>query len=126
MTDYGAAMTSIYHNPRCSKSRAALSLLGEHGINPEVILYLDHPPDVPALRAIIEKLGGTAHDIIRDTEQIYKDLGLSDDVPEAVLLEAIAGHPILLQRPIVVSGDKAAIGRPPERVLSLITQEDSP
>lgn len=113
-------MTRIYHNPRCSKSRATLSLLQEHDIDPEVILYLDAPPDMTTLKTITRALDCSIHDIMRTGESVYKTLGLVDgDHNEEELLQLVIDNPVLLERPIVTHNDKAAIGRPPENVLSL-------
>lgn len=110
----------IYHNPRCSKSRQTLALIRDRGIEPEVVDYLKQPPTVEELKRIIGMLGIPAHQLVRSTEAEYKRLGLSADSSEAELLEAIVREPRLLQRPIVVSGDQARIGRPPEQILDLL------
>ncbi len=111
----------IYHNPRCSKSRQTLALLQENDIEPEVILYLETPPSENELKAVLKKLGLTARDIIRKSEQIYKDLNLSDQtITEAALITAMSANPILIERPIVINGKKARLGRPPEAVLEII------
>ncbi|MCU4676966.1 arsenate reductase (glutaredoxin) [Catenovulum sp. 2E275] len=113
----------IYHNPRCSKSRETLALLQEHGIEPEVILYLDTPPSIEALAELATKLNvESVHDFIRDKEAIYKELDLDDLMSDEELLPLMNEYPKLIERPIVVKGDKAVIGRPPENVLSLINQ----
>ncbi len=110
---------TIYHNPRCSKSREALKILQQHGIAPVIIDYLKNPPGVEALRS----LGLPARALIRDNEDEYAELNLSDPAKsDAELFEAIAQHPILLQRPIVVTGNRALIARPPERVHELLKQ----
>ncbi len=112
---------TIYHNPRCSKSRATLSLLQDHGIEPEIVEYLNHPPTASDLKQLLEKLGIPARDLVRSTEQTYKDMNLSDGtLSDSALIQAIADNPILMQRPIVVTEDRAAIGRPPEMVLKLL------
>ena len=110
----------IYHNPRCSKSRQALALLKENGVEPEVVKYLKKPLDEAALRGLLTKLGLKAHDILRTKEGEYKQLGLSPDTPEEEILAAIVQHPILLERPIIVKGNRAIIGRPPENVRELL------
>lgn len=113
-------MTTIYHNPRCSKSRATLELLESQGIDAEIILYLEQPPDATTLSSIIEKLGCSVKDIIRKGENIYSELGLSEKtLSDEELIDIVTKNPKLLERPIVVNGDKAAVGRPPESVLSL-------
>jgi len=114
--------TVIYHNPRCSKSRATLALLTERGIDPEVIKYLDNPPSVSELRQILGQLGKQPQDILRFNEQVAKDaeLARSDKRSEAQWLELMVANPVLIERPIVVSGGKARIGRPPETVLEIL------
>ena len=112
---------TIYHNPRCSKSRQTLQLLQDKGVEPEVVLYLQDAPSTAELSEIKNKLGASARDFIRSGERVYKDLGLNDpDLGEQDLITAMAENPILIERPIVVVGDKAAIGRPPENVLDLL------
>lgn len=114
-------MTTIYHNPRCSKSRATLALLQEHGVEPTVVRYLDAPPDAAALRAITGMLGCSIRDIIRTGEDAYRELNLADKtLTEAALIDIVAANPKLLQRPIVINGDRAAIGRPPQNVLAIL------
>ena len=110
---------TIYHNPRCSKSRATLALLHERGHSPEIIEYLTAPPDSSTLHALANKLGLPLSGIVRTGEQVFKDNNLTNANDDA-LATAISKHPILLQRPIVVSGDRAAIGRPPESVLEIL------
>ncbi|MEL7486159.1 MAG: arsenate reductase (glutaredoxin) [Pseudomonadota bacterium] len=111
----------IYHNPRCSKSRAALALLEENGVDVEVIRYLETPPDAPALKTMIAALGVAPRDLLRVNEAPYKELKLCDlTLSDEALIDAMAAHPILIERPIVVDGDRAVIGRPPESVLTLI------
>ena len=114
-------MVSIYHNPRCSKSRATLALLQEKGIAAEVVLYLDTPPDVPTLHALLQKLGmHSARALMRRNEELYKTLDLANSaLSEDQLLQAMVQHPKLIERPIVINGDRARIGRPPEAVLEL-------
>jgi arsenate reductase len=111
--------TRIYHNPRCSKSRATLALLEERGIEPEIVEYLKTPPDAERLKALLRKLGISAADLIRKNEKEWKEAGLAADADEDALIELMARHPILIERPIVEVGDRARIGRPPERVLEL-------
>ncbi|BCX88679.1 arsenate reductase (glutaredoxin) [Methylomarinovum tepidoasis] len=112
----------IYHNPRCSKSRATLALLREHGIEPRIVEYLKQPPSRGELEAILGKLGfDDPRRLMRTKEKVYKELGL--DAPDADrdrLIEAMLANPILIERPIVVAGRKAAIGRPPENVLEIL------
>jgi arsenate reductase len=110
---------TIFHNPRCSKSRATLALLEDRGVAPTVVEYLKTPPTARELRALLDKLGLAAKDVIRTGEPEWKTSGKSLDSPERELVELMAAHPILIERPIVVVGDRARIGRPPERVLEL-------
>jgi arsenate reductase len=112
---------TLYHNPRCSKSRAALELLRSRGIEPTIVAYLDHPPDAQALAELLRKLGVGPRQALRTGEPEYAALGLADPaLDDAALLQAIASHPSLLERPIAVRGARAVIGRPPERVLELL------
>jgi arsenate reductase len=112
---------TIYHNPRCSKSRATLQLLRDRGIEPRIIEYLRTPLSAAELRDLAAALGVAARALLRSGEPEYRDLGLADDaLGETQILEALATHPKLLQRPIVVAGGKARIGRPPERVLEIL------
>ncbi len=112
---------TIYHNPRCSKSRQTLALLTDRGLTPNVVEYLNDAPSQDELRDVLAKMGKRPRDIIRRGEAVYKELGLADtDLSDDALITAMAGHPILIERPIVVNGDKAAIGRPPEAVLEIL------
>ncbi|UXI01896.1 arsenate reductase (glutaredoxin) [Photobacterium sp. TY1-4] len=113
---------TIYHNPRCSKSRQTLALLEEKGITPEIVKYLEQTPSVAQLQTLLSQLGYTsARDMMRTKEELYKELGLGEaGITEAQLFEAMAAHPKLIERPIVVNGDKAAMGRPPEQVLEIL------
>jgi arsenate reductase len=110
----------IYHNPRCTKSRETLALLREHGVEPEVVEYLKEPPSAEQVDQLIGKLGLEPHALLRTKEAPYAELGLSKKSTRAQITSAIVEHPILLERPIVVVGKRAAIGRPPENVLSLL------
>lgn len=113
----------IYHNPRCSKSRQALQLLREHGIEPEVVEYLNTPPGWQELDQLLGMLGGEPRDLLRTGEPEYQAAGLDDAaLPRDAVLQALQAHPRLLQRPIVVRGERAVIGRPPERVLELLRE----
>jgi len=114
--------TSVfYHNPRCSKSRQALALLQQRGIVPEIVLYLDSPPDAAALRLLLTQLELPARALLRTGEEVYAALGLAaPSLDDAALIEAMAAHPRLIERPIFVCGQRAVIGRPPERVLELL------
>jgi arsenate reductase (glutaredoxin) len=112
---------TIYHNPRCSKSRQTLALLEERGIAPRVVDYLKTPPSAAELRAILKKLGLKPRDLIRKSEPLYAELGLKDrDLDDDALIALMVANPILIERPIVVRGAKAAIGRPPENVLEIL------
>ncbi|CEA02311.1 arsenate reductase [Pseudomonas saudimassiliensis] len=111
---------SIYHNPRCSKSRQALALLEQQGDELEVIQYLETPPDSATLSALLQQLGLSARELMRKGEDIYQELSLDDaDLSEAELVQAMADYPRLIERPIIIREGKAIIGRPPERVLEL-------
>ena len=111
----------IYHNPRCSKARETLQLLEDNGVEPEIIDYLEDPPTPEELKRIIEMLGVPARDLLRTTEPVYKDADLDDDsLSDDEIIDAICEYPALMQRPIVVTGDRAIIGRPPSRVLEII------
>ena len=111
----------IYHNPRCSKSRQTLALLRERGLEPEIVLYLESPPSEAGLEELLDMLGMPARDLMRRKEAPYRELGLDDpSLTRAELVAAMASHPVLIERPIVVSGTRAAIGRPPEKVLEIL------
>ena len=112
---------TIYHNPRCSKSRNTLALLEENGVSPEVVLYLETRPQKAEIAALLQKLGMTAQQLVRRGEQEYKDCQLSTSSSEDDILAAMAAHPRLIERPIVVKGDRAVLGRPPENALALIS-----
>ena len=112
----------IYHNPRCSKSRDTLSLLKANGIDPEVVLYLETPPDAATLRQLLKMLGmASARDLMRQKEDLYKSLYLANpQLSEDALIQAMVDNPKLIERPIVVSHGEARIGRPPEQVLEIV------
>jgi arsenate reductase len=110
----------LYHNPRCSKSRATLALLRERGIEPSIVEYLEKPLGVAELEALARKLGRPVGEWLRTGESAYADAGLSAASSEAELLAAVSEHPILMERPIVVCGERAALGRPPENVLAIL------
>lgn len=116
---------TIYHNPRCSKSRATLELLKQHGVEPEIRLYLEDPPSAADLSEICELLSLSPTDFIRFGESVAKELEISrkDQRSEKEWCELIRAHPILLERPIVVAEHTAVIGRPPENVLEIIEEE---
>ena len=112
---------TIYHNPRCSKSRQTLQLLEQHGIQPQVHLYLRDALSVAQLKQLLRQLGfNSARELMRSKEAIFAELKLNDASSEAELLAAMANHPQLIERPIVVVGDRAKLGRPPEAVLDLL------
>ena len=112
---------TIYHNPRCSKSRQTLQLLHDEGVDPDVVEYLKAPLTEATLTKIVKQLGVDPFDLIRRNEQPYKDLNLASKKDDAkALIQAMVKHPVLIQRPIVVKGAKAALGRPPEDVLEIL------
>lgn len=111
----------IYHNPRCGKSRQTLQLLKEQGIEPEIIEYLKTPPSVRELDDILQKLGMEPRELMRKKEAEYKAGGLDDTaLDRQALIQGMVNNPILIERPIVIAGGKAAIGRPPEAVLAIL------
>ena len=111
----------IYHNPRCSKSRQALELLRQRGVEPKIRRYLDDPPDAATLDRILDMLGLEPRDLMRKNEKEYKALGLDDPaLSRDQLIAAMVAHPRLIERPIVVKDGKAALGRPPEKVLEVL------
>ncbi len=112
----------IYHNPRCRKSRETLELLRKHGIEPEIVEYLKTPPTKEELRDILRKLGIKPQDIVRKGEAIYKEQYKGKELSDEEWLDVLVQHPRLIERPIVVDGERAVIGRPPENVLQLIGQ----
>ena len=112
---------TIYHNPRCSKSRATLALLEEQGKQPEVIQYLKEPPTAAELEKILTMLDLEPRELMRKKEKEYKAAGLDDDsLTREQLIEAMVKHPRLIERPIVIKDGKAALGRPPENVLDIL------
>lgn len=114
-------MTTIYHNPRCSKSRQTLALIEEKGVTPEIVLYLETPPDAKTLKDLLAKLGLSARNIMRKGEDEYKDNQLGDEsLSEDELIAAMVKYPKVIERPIVVSNGKAVLGRPPENVLDIL------
>lgn len=113
--------TRIFHNPRCSKSRQALALLEQQGIQPEVVRYLDTPPTAAELAQLLAVLGLSARDLMRKKEAPYKALALDNPaLTEAELIEAMVNNPVLIERPIVLHDGKAVVGRPPENVLDIL------
>lgn len=114
-------MVKIYHNPRCSKSRATLELLEQRGVYAEVIPYLEKPPSAEELELLLSKLGMEPRELMRKGEKPYKDLNLKEETKtRAELIEAMVKNPILIERPIVVNHEKVALGRPPENVLGIL------
>ena len=112
---------TIYHNPGCSKSRETLALLRERGIEPTVVEYLKSPPDEETLERLLRLMELEPADLLRSKEEEYADLGLAARLDDReALIAAMAAHPILIERPIVVSGDRARLGRPPQQVLEII------
>ena len=115
----------IYHNPRCSKSRQTLELLQENNISPEIILYLENTPSKSDLKNILGKLGISARDLLRKGEEEYKQHELQNEsLTEDQIIEAMISSPKLIERPIVVEGERAVLGRPPENVLNLISASE--
>jgi len=113
--------TTIYHNPRCSKSRATLELLNEKGVDVSVVKYLDTPPDKKTLENILEMLGLEPRDLMRKGEKEYKENNLADEnLSRDELIDAMLKYPRLIERPIVVKNGKAAIGRPIENVIDIL------
>lgn len=115
----------FYHNPRCSKSRAALALLEERHVPLRIVEYLKTPPTLAELKALRQRLGLPPSRWIRTSESAYAAAGLNAESTEAQLLAAMAAHPILIERPILIRGDQAVVGRPPERVLDLLGDQGS-
>ena len=112
---------TIYHNPRCSKSRQTLALLQDRGVTPSVVEYLKTPPDAATLGDILAKLGCPPRQLMRVKEAVYRELGLGDEnLSDADLIQAMVENPILIERPIVLASDRAALGRPPEAVLAIL------
>ncbi|MEN8177018.1 MAG: arsenate reductase (glutaredoxin) [Pseudomonadota bacterium] len=111
----------IYHNPRCSKSRQTLQVLKDHGVEPDVVEYLKTPPDRATLEKILDMLSMQPRDLMRKKEKEYKEHNLADPaMSREQLIDAMLAHPKLIERPIVIKNGKAAIGRPPEKVLEII------
>ena len=111
----------LYHNPKCSKSRQTLELLGEQGITPDIIEYLQSPPNAEQLQEILNLLGFAPRDLMRRKEDVYAECGLNNpSLTDAELIGFMVKHPILIERPIVLANGKAAIGRPPAQVLEIL------
>ncbi|AOE87037.1 arsenate reductase (glutaredoxin) [Pseudomonas sp. TCU-HL1] len=112
---------TLYHNPRCSKSRSALELLEARGLAPTIVRYLETPPSAAELRDLLAKLGLSGRQLLRSGEDEYKALNLDDtSLSEAQLINAMVTHPKLIERPILIVGDKAVVGRPPEKILEIL------
>lgn len=111
---------TIYHNPKCSKSRATLALLEGRGIRPRIVEYLETPPTAAELATIVQQLGIRPEQLVRKSEDVYKAKYAGKSLTDAQWVRAMVGDPILIERPIVVAGSRAAIGRPPENVLRLL------
>ena len=114
------AKVTIWHNPRCSKSREALALLEENGVESEVVKYLEQNPTKEQIEEVLKMLGISARELMRTKESIYKELGLKEVADEQKLIEAMVEHPKLIERPIIIKDGKAIIGRPPQKVLELL------
>lgn len=111
---------TIYHNPRCSKSRQTLELLRERGVEPRIVPYLENPPDKQELRRLLSLLGRSPRELLRKSEEAYKARGLdAASLDDEALLQAMVEEPKLIERPIVVADGRAVLGRPPENVLEL-------
>ncbi|MGD8574928.1 MAG: arsenate reductase (glutaredoxin), partial [Gammaproteobacteria bacterium] len=109
------------HNPRCSKSRQTLELLRNRGVEPRIVNYLETPPSIDELRDLVAKLGISPRELLRTKEAAHAEAGLdAPDVDDETILAAMHSHPILIERPIVVAGDRARIGRPPESVMEIL------
>ena len=118
---WNTTMTTIYHNPRCSKSRASLEALQERGIEPTIIKYLENPPSKEELTDILDKLGMPAEQVVRKGEALFRELGLKGkSLSNEEWIDILVANPKLIERPIVVNGDRAAIGRPLENVIGIL------
>ncbi len=114
-------MTTIWHNPRCSKSRQTLALLQERGINPTIVKYLETPPSTTELAQVLSLLGKTPLQLTRTKEALFAELALADaELTEQQWLQTLVANPKLIERPVVIHGNAAAVGRPPEAVLELL------
>lgn len=112
---------TIYHNPRCSKSRQTLQLLRDNQIEPTIVLYLENAPSKATIKKLLTALQIKPRDLLRKGEAVFKELNLQDEsLTDAALIDAMHEHPVLIERPIVIADERAVIGRPPENVLELI------
>lgn len=110
----------FYHNPRCGKSREALKLLQERGVEPEIVEYLKNIPTHAEIEDVLKKLNMKAEDLLRKNEKVYKEMYKGKDLSDSKWIEAMIAEPKLIERPIFIKGDKAVVGRPPEKVLELL------
>jgi len=117
-------VTEIWHNPRCSKSRETLALLKAQGVEPAIRLYLETPPDAAELRAVLDRLGLPSRELLRLKEA--RAAGIDPEAGDEALIAAMAASPSLIERPVVIAGDRAALGRPPEAVLKVLDQRGGP
>ena len=120
-----AAEYVIYHNPRCTKSRATLALLNERGIEPKVVEYLKTPPTAKELKSIVAKLGLKPEELVRKGEDVYKSQYAGKELTAAQWIDAMVKHPVLIERPIVLKGKRAILGRPPQNVKKLTGAQES-
>ena len=111
---------TIWHNRRCSKSRATMAILEERGIDPNTVNYLDETPGADEIKQVLAMLGFAPRELMRTNEAVYKELGLAEVTDDEALVRAMVENPILIQRPIVIKDGRAVIGRPPERVVSIL------
>ncbi|MBU0631913.1 arsenate reductase (glutaredoxin) [bacterium] len=111
---------TIWHNPKCSKSREALEILNEKGVDAEVVKYLETTPTKEEIKEVLAKLNISARELMRTKEDVYKELGLKDVSDEEKLIEAMVQNPKLIERPVVITDNKAVIGRPPEKILEIL------
>ena len=116
---------TIWHNPRCSKSRATLALIQDRGYEPRVRRYLDDAPSEAEIEQVLQMLECEPRDLLRTKQAEYRDLQLADENDKAILVRAMVDHPVLIERPIVICGGRAAIGRPPENVLEILEAPSS-
>jgi arsenate reductase len=110
----------FYHNPRCGKSREALKLLQERGVEPEIVEYLKNIPTHAEIEDVLKKLNMKAEDLLRKNEKVFKEMYKGKDLSDSKWIEAMIAEPKLIERPIFIKGDKAVVGRPPEKVLELL------
>jgi len=111
---------TIWHNAKCSKSRTTLALLRDQGHQPRIVSYLEHAPSAHEIKRVLDLLGFQPRDLMRTKEALYAELGLADESSDDALILAMVQNPILIERPVVIRGNRAAIGRPPENVLTLL------